>query len=263
MSTKRHIVLPAWTAKVPMILDIVNVPGNNQPATLIESHNCEFNLRLLLRLIIYYAAVSLVSGIFVSDIRGIEAEDLPTTKVNCPNVRDGHIADTSKDTNRTVLKIIDIDGRAEVSVEDSFILHQAGSKYDLIDSQAQWLAVQKRQAEGVTGVQQATVVNNMSRTSGYLNSGMETESEKSYRYKRKQQKKHRSRSRSPSDFSKGRLPDEVKKHLEFRLIDTEGMSETQLRDIPYKVVETNTSGRVHRKQSPSGRRKHHSKRCIK
>ncbi|KAK6624924.1 hypothetical protein RUM44_011788 [Polyplax serrata] len=137
------------------------------------------------------------------------------------------------------------------------------SKYDLIDSQAQWLAVQKRQAEGVTGVQQATVVNNMSRTSGYLNSGMETESEKSYRYKRKQQKKHRSRSRSPSDFSKGRLPDEVKKHLEFRLIDTEGMSETQLRDIPYKVVETNTSGRVHRKQSPSGRRKHHSKRCIK
>ncbi|EEB16103.1 4.1 G protein, putative [Pediculus humanus corporis] len=134
------------------------------------------------------------------------------------------------------------------------------SRYDLVDSEPQWLEVQKRQAEGNTGVQQATVINNISRTSGYLNSGMETESEKSYRYKRKQHKKHRSRSRSPSDFIKGRLPDEVKKHLEFKLIDTEGMTETQLRDIPYKVVETNSKGKTHRKQSsPSGKRKHYIK----
>lgn len=70
----------------------------------------------------------------------------------------------------------------------------------------------------------------------------------------------RSRSRSPSDFIKGRLPDEVKKHLEFKLIDTEGMTETQLRDIPYKVVETNSKGKTHRKQSsPSGKRKHYIK----
>lgn len=66
----------------------------------------------------------------------------------------------------------------------------------------------------------------------------------------------RSRSRSPSDFVKGRLPDEVKQHLEFTLIDTEGMSETQLRDIPYKVVETNSSEKIHRKHSPGGKRKH-------
>ncbi|KAL0279594.1 UNVERIFIED_CONTAM: hypothetical protein PYX00_001113 [Menopon gallinae] len=130
---------------------------------------------------------------------------------------------------------------------------QQSSRYELVDSEAQWKEVQKRQAEGSTGVHQATVISNKDRRSGYMNSGMETESEMSYHRKRKQ-KKHRSRSRSPSDGGKGRLPDELKKHLEFKLIDTEGMSESQLREIPYKVVETN-AGKSHRKYSPSSKRK--------
>ncbi|XP_063225900.1 band 4.1-like protein 4 isoform X2 [Bacillus rossius redtenbacheri] len=134
----------------------------------------------------------------------------------------------------------------------------SGSHYELVDSEAQWKEVQRKQAEGGTGIQQATVVTN--HRSGYMNSGMETESEQSYHHKRKH-KKHRSRSRSPSD-AKARLPDELKKHLEFGLIETEGMSESQLREIPYKVVETPGKGpRV--KLSPSSKHRQRSPRRAK
>ncbi|XP_066996312.2 band 4.1-like protein 4 isoform X3 [Anabrus simplex] len=137
--------------------------------------------------------------------------------------------------------------------------HRHGSHYELVDSEAQWKEVQRKQAEGSTGIHQAMVVSN--RRSGYMNSGMETESELSYHHKRKQKQKHRSRSRSPSE-SKPRLPDELKKHLEFDLIDTEGMSEAQLREIPYKVVETNTKA-MRVKLSPSCKRRQRSPRRTK
>jgi hypothetical protein len=68
------------------------------------------------------------------------------------------------------------------------VLYRHGSHYELVDSEAQWKEVQRKQAEGGTGIHQATVVTN--RRSGYMNSGMETESELSYHHKRKQ-KKHR------------------------------------------------------------------------
>ncbi|XP_021942330.1 band 4.1-like protein 4 isoform X2 [Zootermopsis nevadensis] len=136
--------------------------------------------------------------------------------------------------------------------------HRHGSHYELVDSEAQWKEVQRRQAEGGTGIHQATVVTN--RRSGYMNSGMETESELSYHHKRKQ-KKHRSRSRSPSE-NKPRLPDELKKHLEFDLIDTEGMSESQLREIPYKIVETNAKA-MRVKMSPNNKQNHRSPRRTK
>jgi hypothetical protein len=68
------------------------------------------------------------------------------------------------------------------------IPYRHGSHYELVDSEAQWKEVQRKQAEGGTGIHQATVVTN--RRSGYMNSGMETESELSYHHKRKQ-KKHR------------------------------------------------------------------------
>jgi len=66
--------------------------------------------------------------------------------------------------------------------------YRHGSHYELVDSEAQWKEVQRKQAEGGTGIHQATVIT--SRRSGYMNSGMETESELSYHHKRKQ-KKHR------------------------------------------------------------------------
>lgn len=104
-----------------------------------------------------------------------------------------------------------------------------------MDSGSQWREVQRKQA-GESGIQQANVIS--SRRSGYVNSGLETESEISYHHRNRRHRKHRSRSRSPSD-SKTWLPDELKKHLEFDLIDTTGMSESQLREIPYTVVQTN------------------------
>ncbi|XP_054277525.1 band 4.1-like protein 4 isoform X2 [Macrosteles quadrilineatus] len=150
--------------------------------------------------------------------------------------------------------------------EDSSSRHNSKSskhRYELVDSESQWKEVQRRQAEGSSGIQQATVISNkesqnINRRSGYMNSGMETESEHSYHHRRKH-RKHRSRSRSPSE-GKSRLPDELKQHLEFRLVETEGMSESQLREIPYKVVETNTAAKAVRVRLSPTRRPHSTRR---
>ncbi|PSN55949.1 hypothetical protein C0J52_00424, partial [Blattella germanica] len=99
--------------------------------------------------------------------------------------------------------------------------HRHGSHYELVDSEAQWKEVQRKQAEGGTGIHQATVVTN--RRSGYMNSGMETESELSYHHKRKQ-KKHR--------------------------------------EIPYKVVETSTKA-MRVKMSPNSKQSQRSPRRNK
>lgn len=56
-------------------------------------------------------------------------------------------------------------------------------------------------------------------------------------------RKHRSRSRSPAE-AKAWLPAELKQHLEFGLVETSGMSELQLREIPYTVVRTSCSKHV-------------------
>jgi len=49
---------------------------------------------------------------------------------------------------------------------------------------------------------------------------------------------------------------ELAKHLQFDLVDTEGMSEQQLREIPYTVVETtskrsNSNLKIHKSNSKS------------
>ncbi|XP_046661412.1 band 4.1-like protein 4 isoform X2 [Homalodisca vitripennis] len=139
-------------------------------------------------------------------------------------------------------------------------------RYELVESESQWKEVQRKQAEGSSGIQQATVVSSKESQprprSGYMNSGMETESEHSYHHRRKH-RKHRSRSRSPSD-SKSRLPEELKQHLQFQLVETEGMSEQQLREIPYKVVETATASKAVRvRLSPTSKRRNHSARRPK
>lgn len=65
----------------------------------------------------------------------------------------------------------------------------------------------------------------------------------------------RSTSRSPSDGKTRIWSSELAKHLQFDLVDTAGMTEDQLREIPYTVVEThitkqkatnNNSVKVHR-----------------
>ncbi|XP_066590905.1 band 4.1-like protein 4 [Prorops nasuta] len=83
------------------------------------------------------------------------------------------------------------------------------SRHELVDSEPQWREAQKRKGEGV---QRAVVSHTEPR------------------------RRHRSRHRSPSQ--KQHLPDELRKHLEFGLIDTTGMSEQQRREIPYTVVQS-------------------------
>ncbi|OXA62814.1 hypothetical protein Fcan01_02506 [Folsomia candida] len=117
--------------------------------------------------------------------------------------------------------------------------HSSG-KYELVNSEVQWKEAQKKQAAVGAAVQQAAVVCAAkttatssvatTRKSGYANSGLETESEMSYSNKRRHR---RHRSKSPKE----RLPDELKKHIDFHLIDPVGMPE----DIPYVKVETNNS----------------------
>lgn len=45
-------------------------------------------------------------------------------------------------------------------------------------------------------------------------------------------------SRSPADASNKIWSSELTKHLQFDLVDTSGMTEDQLKEIPYTVVET-------------------------
>lgn len=47
-----------------------------------------------------------------------------------------------------------------------------------------------------------------------------------------------SNSRSPSEGRSRIWSSELAKHLQFDLVDTAGMTEDQLREIPYTVVET-------------------------
>ncbi|XP_034171766.1 band 4.1-like protein 4 isoform X1 [Osmia lignaria lignaria] len=86
------------------------------------------------------------------------------------------------------------------------------SRHELVDSEPQWREAQKRKGEGV---QRAVVSHTEPR------------------------RRHRSRHRSPSQ--KQPLPDELRKHLEFGLIDTTGMSEQQRREIPYTVVQSQSA----------------------
>lgn len=120
-----------------------------------------------------------------------------------------------------------------------YFCRQSDNRYELVDSGSQWREIQRRQAGEVNStnsIQQANVVS--SKRSGYANGVLETGSEVSYSNRHRKHRRHRSRSSSPSE-NKSWLSEEIKKHLEFDLIDTVGMSEAQLREIPYTVVQTN------------------------
>lgn len=62
--------------------------------------------------------------------------------------------------------------------------------------------------------------------------------------------------RSPSDSRNRIWNSELAKHLQFGLVDTTGMTEDQLREIPYTVVETNSKRstsnlKIHKSSSKS------------
>ncbi|CAO1373973.1 unnamed protein product [Diamesa serratosioi] len=112
----------------------------------------------------------------------------------------------------------------EFSYNDKF-----SGPVELIDSGKQWLEVQRKQAEKLNlgTVQQAAVVK--SNTAPKSSHSSDT-------YNRnKKNRKHR----SPTDSRNNKIwSTELTKHLQFDLVETSGMTEDQLREIPYTVVET-------------------------
>ncbi|XP_037828661.1 uncharacterized protein DDB_G0283357 isoform X4 [Lucilia sericata] len=125
-----------------------------------------------------------------------------------------------------------------------------GSHSELIDSSSQWREAQRRQQEaslGQSSVQQASV-SKSSMVARSLHSN-DSHSDTHSHHKSRRHKKNK----SPSD--RNRLwNSELAKHLQFGLVDTAGMTEDQLREIPYTVVETNSKRsnsniRIHKSNS--------------
>ncbi|XP_054711422.1 band 4.1-like protein 4 [Uloborus diversus] len=113
-----------------------------------------------------------------------------------------------------------------------------GSTYELVDSEGQWREVQKKQEMAQARMQSAVVRDLSKRRSGYMNSGLETESETNYNHRRRH-RRHRSRSRSPD--SKNALPHEIKRYIDYNLIDATTLTEEEKRDIKYTKVPTDNS----------------------
>lgn len=126
----------------------------------------------------------------------------------------------------------------------------------MVDSGSQWREVQRKNQilNGTRSIQQASIVTN--RRSSVVNSCHESESEMSYRHNcSRRHRKHRSRSRSPSEAKAPWLSEELKKHVEFDLIDTTGMTQAQLKEIPYTVVKTSHAKQIKLKYGTNATKK--------
>ncbi|GIY76746.1 band 4.1-like protein 4 [Caerostris darwini] len=134
-----------------------------------------------------------------------------------------------------------------------------GSTYELVDSEGQWKEVQRQQHERQqeqARMQNAVVRDLSKRKSGYMNSGLETESESNYSQRRRHR---RHRSRSPD--SKSALPHEVKKYIDYNLIDPTALTEEEKRDIKYTKVQADSRLFKIRYSSSQGQlSKHHTSR---
>ncbi|CAH1988683.1 unnamed protein product [Acanthoscelides obtectus] len=121
---------------------------------------------------------------------------------------------------------------------------RSGSYYELVDSGQQWQKVQEtlsaREAHNVN-IHKANVISSRREDSN--------EHHHNNTNRRRKDRRHRSRSRSPAPDAKPWISNELKQHLEFDLVDTSGMCDRQLKQIPYTVVETNYSKNVKLKQS--------------
>ncbi|XP_058130363.1 transcription initiation factor TFIID subunit 1 [Anopheles ziemanni] len=98
---------------------------------------------------------------------------------------------------------------------------------ELVDSGEQWLEVQRKQHSDA--VPKAAVIKSSQVMKGaHPDSGIVQH----HQHRSRRHRKHR----SPSEKI---WSSELTKHLQFDLVDTTGMTEDQLREIPYTVVETN------------------------
>ncbi|KAH8311430.1 hypothetical protein KR044_006277 [Drosophila immigrans] len=124
---------------------------------------------------------------------------------------------------------------------------------ELIDSTTQWREVQRRQAEaslGQSSVQQASVSK-----SSMVARSLHSNDSHSDTHSHHKSRRHR-KNKSPSESRSRMWNSELAKHLQFDLVDTAGMSEQQLREIPYTVVETtskrsNSNLKIHKSNSKS------------
>lgn len=111
------------------------------------------------------------------------------------------------------------------SRDRSYSSHRRSTEsIELVDSGEQWLEVQRKQADNV---QKAAVIK-----SSQVIKGSTPDSGIVHHHRSRRHRKHR----SPSEKI---WSSELTRHLQFDLVDTTGMTEDQLREIPYTVVETN------------------------
>ncbi|XP_037920743.1 band 4.1-like protein 4 isoform X2 [Hermetia illucens] len=131
---------------------------------------------------------------------------------------------------------------------------------ELIDSTHQWKEVQRRQADGSvqSSVQQASVTKSSMLTKSHSHHSHSNDSHSADGHSHHKSRRHK-KNRSPSDSRNRIWSSELAKHLQFDLVDTTGMTEDQLREIPYTVVETHSSKRsgsaglkVHKSSSSGG-----------
>ncbi|KAJ8970091.1 hypothetical protein NQ314_001402 [Rhamnusium bicolor] len=167
-----------------------------------------------------------------NDSRSCKKEDievgLQTTRVNCPRVlRD--LEENIGGENQEVKRIPSQSMTLSLLIVDP------------------WQEIQKNIARDSNSntIQQANVI-----SSRKSNERRPESTDYNSTGRRNKHRKHRSRSRSPAE-SKPWLSTELKKHLEFDLVDTCGMSDLQLKEIPYTVVQTNYSKHVKLKHSNS------------
>ncbi|GFQ87940.1 band 4.1-like protein 4 [Trichonephila clavata] len=134
------------------------------------------------------------------------------------------------------------------------------SEYRLVESESQWRKVQEQRKEQDSALQSAVVRDLSGRKSGYMNSGLDTESEATTRHRKKYRRRSRSGSQSPEA-----LPREVKKLLRYQLEDSSHLTEEEKRQIRYTRVESEkeifrlhyspSSGRLRRRKvSPASSR---------
>ncbi|CAL4063202.1 unnamed protein product, partial [Meganyctiphanes norvegica] len=129
----------------------------------------------------------------------------------------------------------------------------------MVDSSDQWQAVQAGQY-AIRG--NTAAVKTLSHQSGYTPSGHDTEADSHHHSNKRRHRKHRSRSRSPSEEKKSRIPDAIRKHLEFGLQTPSGMTEAEMKEIPYTKIETAKNVKIKYGEN-KGRSRHKSPRRSK
>ncbi|XP_050689675.1 band 4.1-like protein 4 [Eriocheir sinensis] len=123
-------------------------------------------------------------------------------------------------------------------------------------AEPQWAQVTAGQTQ-VRG--HTATVRDLTHKSGYQPSGVDTEADSLHHHHhrhshKKRHRKHRSRSRSPSEARHSKLPEELRRHLALDLQTNPGLSEAELRQIPYTKVETARTIKIKYGGSPKARR---------